>query len=131
MGHETEDIAFFIADSRYVVSRSVGVRGVRRAPACITVTKQNAAFQFKVMKDGVIREIATLTVSDGKLENGSRPCGIRERAIVAFYADADVFANEVQPAVSNERARQQARFAKDLKAITDTDDETAVRGKAI
>ena len=105
VGHEAEDIAFFIADSRYVVSRSVGVRGVRRARACVAVAKQDPAVKLQAMKDGVIRKIAAFTVSDGNLKNGSRPCGIRERTVVAFDADVDVLANEVQSAISDKRAR--------------------------
>ena len=74
-------------------------------PASVAVTKQDAAFEFEAMKDGVIREIATFAMSDGKLENGPCPCSICERTVVAFDADVDVFANEVQSAISDERAR--------------------------
>jgi hypothetical protein len=130
MGHEAEDIAVLIADSRDVVFRAVGVRRGRRAAAGVTVAKQDAAFEFEVMKDVVIREIATLAVSNRKLENGSRPCGIREWTVVAFNADVDVFANEVQSTISDQRARKQARFAKDLKTIADTDYDSAAGGKA-
>jgi hypothetical protein len=105
MGHEAEDIAVLIADSRNVVSRPVGVCGVRRASPSVAVTKQDAAFEFEAMKGGVIREIATLAMSDGKLENGPCPCSICERTVVAFDADVDVLANEVQFTISDERAR--------------------------
>ena len=129
MRHEAEDIAVLIADSRDVVSRPVGVCGVRCAAASVAVTKQDAAFEFEAMKGGVIREIATLAMSDRKAENGSCPCGIREWAVVAFDADVDVFANEVQSAISDERAREQARFAKNLKAVADADDDSAAGGE--
>ena len=105
MGHEAEDIAVLIADSRNVVSRPVGVCSVRRASPGVAVTKQDAAFEFETMKGGVIREIATLAMSDGKLENGPCPCSICERTVVAFDADVDVLANEMQFTISDERAR--------------------------
>jgi hypothetical protein len=130
MGHEAEDIAVLIADSRNVVSRAVWVRGVRRASAGVAVTKQDAAFEFEAMKCGVICEIATLAMSDGKVENGPCPCGIREWTVVALDADVNVFANKVQSTISDECAREQARFAKDLKAIANTDDDSAAGGKA-
>jgi hypothetical protein len=95
MGHEAEDVSLLIANSRNAVSRSVGIRGLRCAAALVAVTKQDAAFEFEPMEDDVIRKVAPLAMSDRKAQNGSRPCGICERAVMAIDTHVYVLANEV------------------------------------
>jgi hypothetical protein len=49
---------------------------------------------------------------------------------MAFDTDVDMFANEVQSPVSDERPRRQPRFAQDLKAIANAYDEPTLGGEA-
>jgi hypothetical protein len=78
----------------------------------------------------VVSEITTFTMSDRKPKDGSIPSGVRQRTVMAFDTDVDMFANEVQSPVSDERPRRQPRFAQDLKAIANAYDEPTLGGEA-
>jgi hypothetical protein len=45
-----------------------------------------------------------------------------------FNAQVDVFANVFQSAIAQQRAGQQARFAQNLKAVANADDQSAIGG---
>ena len=131
MRHQTEDVALLVADSRYVVARSVWVGRVGCAPPDIAITEENPAFELKAMEDVVISKIAALAMSDRKSKDRSRPGGIGKGTVVALDAYMDVLANEMQSAISDERARKQSRFAQDLKAVANADDDSAVGSKGL
>lgn len=82
------------------------------------------------MEDVVISKIAAFAMSDRKAKDRSRPRGIGKWTVVAFDADMDMLANEVQSPISDEGARKQSRFAQDLKAVTNADDDSAAGSKA-
>ena len=130
MRHETKDITLLVANPRNIVLGSVRVGGLGGAPPRITITKQHLTFELETMKHGVLRKVATLSVSDGKPENGAGPRGCGERIIVALDPHVNVLADEMQPTVSNERSRKQTAFAKNLKAITDAQDNSPLGGEA-
>ena len=83
-----------------------------------------------MVEDSVISKVAPLAVRNRQAQNGSRPCGICERAVVAFDTGVHVLANKVQSAVSDERAWEQPRLTKNLKTVANADDEPSVRGEA-
>src|SRR5687767_1129833 len=56
---------------------------------------------------------------------------ICERAVRRFDANVNVIADEMQVAIANQRARQKARLAKNLKTVTDPKHEPSAFGKLL
>jgi hypothetical protein len=82
------------------------------------------------MEDVVISKIAAFAMSDRKSKDRSRPCCVGKWTVVAFDTDMDMLANEVQSPISDEGTRKQSRFAQDLKAVANADDDSAAGSKA-
>lgn len=81
------------------------------------------------MKDIVVCKIAALTVRNRKPENGSRPRGISKGTVMTFDADVNVLTNEMQAAIAHKRAGKQSRFAENLKAVANANDQSSLSGK--
>jgi cyanophycinase-like exopeptidase len=106
VGHQAEDIAGFVSDSRDVFPRSVGI-GLIRCPALgIAVAEDDLAVEAEAGECLVVGKVATFTVRNGDIQNLPGPCAVRERRIVLLNANRNVLANKVEAAIANQRARQ-------------------------
>jgi len=76
-----------------------------------------------------VGKVAAFAVGDGHAQNFPRRNLAGERRIVRGGLEENIFAVELQIAIANQRAGQQAGFGEDLKAVADADDEAAVVGE--
>ena len=68
-------------------------------------------------------------MADGNGENFSLTTNIRKRSIGVFYADMHRLADVFQADIPHQRSRQEARFTKNLEAVTDSQHQTTADGK--
>ena len=129
MRHQAGHVALFIADAGNVLQRAVRIRGVGQVSARIAVLPEDLIVGLELRERFFVGKIATFTVGDGHAENFSRRNLAGERRVVCGGLEENVFAVELQIAVADERAGQQAGFGEDLKAVADAEDEAAVVGE--
>ena len=76
----------------------------------------------------VIAEVVAFHVADRNFEHFALGQLLGVRRVGALDANVDGLADVLQSSVAHERARQQPGFAKNLKAVADAQDESAVGG---
>ena len=129
MRHQAGHVAAFVADARDVLQRAVGIRGVGQVSGRVAVLPQDLVVGLEFRERGFVGKIAAFAVRDGHAQNFPRRNLARERRIVRGGLEENIFAMELQIAVANERAGQQAGFGEDLKAVADAEDQAAVVGE--
>ena len=77
------------------------------------------------------RVVVALAVRDRNPQHLARVRAARERRVGLLDADVDVLAAELEAAVAQHRARQQARLEQDLEAVADAEHRTAARGERL
>ena len=131
MRHQAGHVALFIADAGDVQQRAVRIRGVGQVAVLVAVLPKDLVVGLELRERFFVGKIAAFAVSDGHAENFSRRNLAGERRIVRGGLEENVFAVELQIAIADERAGQQAGFGEDLKAVADTEDEAAVVGELL
>jgi len=129
MRHQAGHVALFIADAGDVLQRAVGIRRVGQVSVRVAVLPQNLVVGLELRERFFVGKIAAFAVGDGHAEDFSRRNLAGERRVVRGGLEENVFAVELQVAVADERAGQQAGFGEHLKAVADADDEAAVVGE--
>ena len=129
MRHQAGHVALFIADAGDVLQRAVRVRAVGQVSTGVAVLPKDLVVGLELGERFFIGEIAAFAVGDGHAENFSRRNLAGERRVGRGGLEENVFAVELQVAVADERAGQQAGFGEDLKAVADAEDEAAVVGE--
>ncbi len=76
-----------------------------------------------------IGKITAFAVCNGHAQQFVSRNFIRKRCVEVVGFQKDVFAVELQVAIADERAGQQAGFGKHLKAIANAENEAAIFGK--
>src|SRR5579862_101582 len=124
--HEAEDVSPAVANARDVASRAVGV-GFRRGPAgCVGVTEKNLAVAIQGTEGLFVREVVAFAVRDGQFKQRAGRAGVGERRVHVLDADGDAPADEMEGGVADERAGEQPRFAENLEAVADAEDELSL-----
>ena len=129
MRHQAGHVALFIADAGDVLQRAVGIRGVGQVSVRIAVLPEDLVVGLELRERFFVGKIAAFAVGDGHAENFARRNLARERRIVRGGLEENIFAVELQIAVADERAGQQAGFGEHLKAVADAEDKAAVVGE--
>jgi hypothetical protein len=111
MRHQSEYVAFAIADAGDVLNRSVGVRRCLDAPISGRVAQNNLMPIVELAEGLFIGEIAALAVRDGQPQKRTLRSSMGEGRIGHFDARRHQFADEMQLPVPDERPRKQADFA--------------------
>src|SRR6476661_5237238 len=91
----------------------------------VTVTKNDSILTLQFRKSRVITNIVSFCVSNRNSQDTSWSDFVGERTIRRFSTHEDVFADEMQIAIANQRTWQQTGFTQNLKAITNTQNETS------
>ena len=131
VGHESENIAGFVADAGDVLPRAVGVGRIGDLALRVGVTKQNLPVDLQAVEGFVVGEIAAFAVRDGDVQQRAGPSGVGKGGVVVFDPHGDVLADEMESAVAHERPGQKAGFTKDLKAIANADHDSPRGGKVL
>ena len=129
MGHEAEDISGFVADASDVFAGAVGVCGVGGLALGVAVADEDLVVRVEGGEGGVVGEVAPFPVGDGDVEDLALCGGAGESGIRRFYADALVFADEVEAFVANEGAGEESALAEDLEAVADAENGAAGCGE--
>ena len=129
MRHQAGHVALFIADAGDVLQRAVGICGVGQVAVGVAVLPQDLIVSLELRERFFVGKIAAFTVGDWHAKNFSRRNLAGERRIVRGGLEENVFAVELQVAIADERAGQQARFGENLKAVADAENEAAVVGE--
>jgi len=129
MRHQAGHVALFIADAGDVLQRAVGIRGVGQVAVLVAVLPKDLVVGLEFREGFLVGKIAAFAVGDGHAEDFPRWNLAGERRIVRGGLEENIFAMELQIAVADERAGQQAGFGENLKAVADAEDEAAVVGE--
>ena len=131
MRHHSKYISVLIANTRDIRSGSVRV-GLRSGFAAFVAIAENDLIIFlKHLKGGVIASVVPLGMGDRNRQDVAVFQLVCEWRVLVLDPDIDVFANKVQPGVSDQCPRKKPRFAKDLKAIAYSEDKFALSGKIL
>ena len=130
--HHADDVAALAADAGDVAGRAVRIRRAgRRAARGIDIPEDHAPLPFQPIEQIVGREVVALAVIDGDAQHLALPAGAGERRVGLLDPDADVLADELQAAVAQHRAGEQARFEQDLEAVADAEHRTTGIGEGL
>src|SRR5216684_4563035 len=129
MGHEADDVAFAVADARDIVQGTVRIAcrvvcSVRRG-----VAENDLMIFLEFGERGFVAGVIAIVVRDGNLEDLAVLRGVRERRVRLLDTNVNVAADISQAAIAHHRAGEQARFAKNLEAVADTQDHAAAFGE--
>ena len=98
---------------------------------CVAVLPEDLLIFLELFESGFVGEEATFTVCDGHFERAGGGGEGGERGIFGRGFEKDLFAAELERAISNQCPGEQTRFAKNLEAITDTEDQAALSGEVL
>src|SRR5216683_5387066 len=140
MGHEAGDVAFAVADARDIVNCAVGIAGVvsflgSRKATDRTVGRGVAEDHLLIFLEfgerGFVAGVIAIVVRNGNLQDLALLRGVREGRVRLLDTDVDVTADVAEAAIAHHRAGEQARFAKNLEAVADTQDHAAALGELL
>src|SRR5262249_5455083 len=106
-------------------------RPVRDRAARIAVSKDDAVLTLELGHRRFVAEIIAFPMRHGDAQDLPLLIAVGERRVGALDADVDMLADELQVAVAQQRARQQAGFAQNLEAVADSQNDTAVMGEIL
>src|SRR5437868_8323394 len=129
MRHQTEHVALPVTNACNVITRAIWVGGVSERAIAFTITKDDAVFLLKLRECLVVADIVSFGVCDGNAKHRTSLQLVSKWAIGRFDAHVDVFADEVQVAITNQGVRQQARFAENLKSVAYSEYKSPALGK--
>src|SRR5467141_2784501 len=140
MRHEASDVALAIANAGDIVNCSIGIAGVV-SPWCgreatygairRRVAEYYLAIVFKLRECGFIAVVIAIRVRDGNFQNLPLLRSIGKRRVRLFNANVNVPADESQAAIAHHRARKQPRFAENLEAVANAEDQAATACKLL
>src|SRR6266853_4447424 len=125
MWHQSHYVALAVADTRDVRERAVRIRGCIFAPLGRRVTEHNLVVALKLDEGRLVARIISLGMRNRHFQH---PPGFgldSERRVRSFDANVYLPADKAQTGVAREHTRQQARLAKNLKAVADAEDKSA------
>src|SRR5258708_25307721 len=125
MRHQADPVAWAIAGAGNILARAVRIRGVSYLSVFVAVTKHDSVIALEFSQGQIITNIIAFGMRNRNSQDRAALQLVRERRIRSVKPDEDVFANEMQIAVADQGARQQSGFAKNLKAVADSQHQAA------
>jgi hypothetical protein len=122
MGHQAEDVARLVAHPGDVVQRAVGILAGG-------VAQQDLIAGRQLVKQRRRRVVATGHVLDGDRQPLAGLARVRKRGVRADDVEVDLAKDEAQARVGQQRPRQEAGLAEDLKAVADPQHQPAGGGE--
>src|SRR5438270_669739 len=129
MGHHAEHVPALVDDARDVVQRAVRVGARDDASLGVAVAKRDLAALLEPRKRRGIGEVAALAVRDRDTDDVALGAPAGERKVGAFDEKIRPLAPKLQRGVADQRARQEAGLAQDLKPVADAPHEAAAVGE--
>src|SRR5947209_4704451 len=126
MRHQAGDIPLLVADAGDVVERAVGISGLGCLSLGVRIAPEDLVVRPELRQCPLVREIAAFAVCDRETQKFVAGNLAGERRISGDRFEENVFATELERAVANERARQQAGFAEDLETVADAQHRPAI-----
>src|SRR5882724_10550240 len=124
MWHQAEYIAPAIADPGNIISRTIRIGVLSKVAFFVAIAENDSLVLLESFQCGIIANVITFRVSDRQTEDRAWFQFVCKRRIGVFNSYQHVFTDEMQVAVSDQRAGQQARFEEDLKTVADAEDKT-------
>jgi hypothetical protein len=129
VGHHTADVSVLVTDAGDVEEGAVGVGGFCEVAGGVGVLEQDLVIVLEGLEGGFIGEVAAFAVGDGDADGLVGWGLVGEGGVMVGGFEVDLFAAEGEVAVPDEGTWEEAGFAEDLEAVTDTEDEAAVLGE--
>jgi hypothetical protein len=129
VGHQAEDVPRLIANTGNILERSVGIRTRGRLAFAVNVTQQDLAILSDPFKRSGIGEVTALAVLHGHSENLPFGHFTGKRRIGLFDPEGNLLADKLQSGIPDQSSREQTRLAQDLKAVADSQYQTAASRK--
>src|SRR5579859_1855166 len=126
MGHEAENVPFFVADASDVFKGTIGIGFGCGFSLFITVFHDNLFAVFQLFQAIRVDEVISLPMGNGDLEDLALLAGIRERRVGLLHPDMDIAADELEAFVPQKRSRKQACLTENLEPVADADDQAAL-----
>lgn len=123
MRHQAKDVSFPTTDAGDVVARAIWIRSLGDISFRVAVPKNYPRLALQLLKCLIVAHVITFSVGDGKAQDGAHLEFVGKRTVVSFDSDVNVLTNEVKITIAYQGARQQSRFAQDLKAIANPQNE--------
>src|SRR5688572_13964203 len=123
MGHQTKDVALFVAYAGNIFQRTVGI-GCRRRPALrIDIAEQNLPVFVQALDRFRIGVITTFAMFDGKFEHLAFLNSRSKRSIGFLDSHMNRLANKLKIDITHQSPGQQTGLAKNLKAVADAENK--------
>jgi len=129
MGHHAEHIASGAADARDIFERSIGIRFGCDFALRVRVAEDDAVIAFQFGESRLIAKIIAFHVANGDGQHFAFAARVRERRLVVFDSHLHRLADIFQSDVAHQSSGEQSRFAQNLEAVTDAEDEPAAVGE--
>src|SRR2546423_1389761 len=129
MGHHAEDVSCLVYNARD------GARGPIRAPPFIgvrwtaDVSKYDATISFQSIDGFGVRCVTPVAMSDWNSQLRTSLVAVAEHCISRLDTHANQLTDEFEAFVAQQRTREKASLARDLKTIANSQDGTATVGK--
>ena len=131
MRHHAEDVAPAIAQAGDGLARTVGIGGGIERAVRRTVAEGNLIVAFQLGERSVVANVVAVSVRNGNAQHLAGAGGRSKGRRGGLNADVHVAADKAQAGIAHQRAGKQSRFAEDLEAIADAQDQAAGTGKSI
>src|SRR5438067_1775572 len=129
MRHQSQNVSPTIANAGDAGARSVYVRTICNLTIGIAITKDDSIVAIQFRERRIIANKISFRMRNRHFQNAAGLQLMREWSIRALDAHIYMVADEMQIAISNQSTRQEARFAQNLKAVTNAEHEFSLRGE--
>ena len=131
MRHHAQDVAPLVADAGDIFQRSVGIGFRGNLPLRSCIAEDHLLALVQLLQRGLVAEVIPLAMPDGHLQHLARSQSLGEGRSAAFHPQVDRLADVLQAAVAQQDSGEQVRFAENLEAVADAQDEAAAFGKTL
>ena len=118
--HHAHHVALAVQDAGDVAQRAVGI---------VDVAEGDAVFGFEFVERALVGEVAAFAVGDGQAQDLAFLRRAGEGRIGGLDAQAQLAADELQAAVADQRAGEQAGLHQNLEAVADAEHQAAIGGE--
>src|SRR5467141_1118610 len=125
MWHQSHYVVLAVTDTRDVRQRTVRIRGGFLMTFRCSVAKHDLAFALKLGEGRLVAKIISFGMRNRHFQHLPGFGLDSERRVRSLDANVYLPADKAQTGVAREHTRQQARFAKNLKAVADAEDKSA------
>ncbi len=129
MRHQSHYIPLAIANAGNVVARTVWIRGVSHLSVRVTIAKNNSLFALQLSERRIVADKVSFRMGNRHAQHKARLQLVCEWCLGILDSHVYVIADEMQIAIANQRAGQQAGFAQNLKAVANPQHQISFRGE--